>query len=154
MNFDSPPKIRPIYVIDDDQDAGVLIKHLLRECQMPNPLRCVLDSGEALRLLRGLAEGDDAVPPLLILVDLKMPRLDGFELLGWLNSCAEFAGVPRVVLSSSLSDKDVEHAYALGASGFLTKYPSPNTFAAIAHAARENCPTRHDVKLLGENLVA
>lgn len=122
---------RPVVVIDDDPDVAVLLQHLLREGQLGNPLRAANDVDQGLRLLEGMATAPPPEFPLLILVDLRMPRASGFEVLTWLMRHPRFARVPRVVLSSSLDERDVARAQTVGASGFLNKFPAPATLAAI-----------------------
>jgi CheY-like chemotaxis protein len=69
----------------------------------------------------------------LVLLDLKMPKLNGFDVLNWMRQKKEFRRVPVVVLSSSNHDDDVRKAYDLGANSFLIK---PVGFEALTDLAR------------------
>jgi CheY-like chemotaxis protein len=141
--MDSSLESRPILVIDDDPDVGVLLEHLFRESGIVNPLRVIMDVAEALRQLEEISHGDASELPLLILIDLKMPKISGLDVLAWLRGHPAYKHVPRIVLSSSLDDRDVTSAQALGATGFLTKFPSPAALAAIMRFARDPQSSGH-----------
>ncbi len=147
--MDSIRDSQPIVIVDDDPDVGVLMRHILREAHVPNPLRIILDPTEALQTLQGMCAGAPEERPLLVLVDLKMPRLNGFDLLAWMRDHPDCLHLPRIVLSSSLDDRDVTRATQLGATGFLTKYPAPATFAAIVRFAAQ-CHDAEDLLSLPE----
>ena len=75
-----------------------------------------------------VADGEHAIaflqehkPPKIVLLDLKLPGIDGFEVLKWIRSQSEFAKLPVVVLTSSTEIKDANRAYQLGANSFLIK---------------------------------
>src|SRR5262245_50805743 len=89
-----------------------------------NPVRELHNGEEAIEYLSGeggYANRERYPLPCLIITDLKMPGVDGFELLEWLNGRAELAKVPRLVLSNSLIESDVKRAHQLGACGFLRR---------------------------------
>ncbi len=90
-------------------------------------LTIVHDGQEAIDYLAGKSPWDTAtrVLPNGIILDLNMPRRDGFEVLRWLKKRRELAAIPTIILSSSPLQQDVRRAYELGASAFLTK---PNKF--------------------------
>lgn len=152
MSTDSSDADWPVVVVDDDPDVPFLLSQLFRSAGISNPVLALADANEAMRTLEELIS---AAPigqgrrPLFITVDLKLPRTSGFELLGWLQQRPEFRGVPCIVLSSSVNEKDVARAYELGANGFLTKYPGPTMFATIARYARESHEDR-DSSLIAE----
>lgn len=126
---------RPIVVIDDDPEAAVLLRHIFRKAGLANPLRPILDPAGAIREFESYGRGPAAERPLLVLIDLKLPRTNGFELLAWMRDQPVLKDVPRIILTSSLDERDVVRATTLGATGFLTKYPSPATLGAIARLA-------------------
>jgi DNA-binding response OmpR family regulator len=72
--------------------------------------------------------------PHLILLDLKMPRVSGFDVLAWLRKEEAFKGVPVVVLTSSNHDADIKRAYDLGAKSYLVK---PVGFEALVELVKE-----------------
>jgi CheY-like chemotaxis protein len=71
--------------------------------------------------------------PEVLLVDLKMPRMTGLELLKWINEHPEFRVIPTIVMTSSRQEIDIEHAYQLGANTYLTK---PIAFDQLAQMVK------------------
>lgn len=112
----------PVLYAEDDENDALLLKLAFERAGVPNPVRVVLDGAEAIEYLRGNPEQCPA--PCLLLTDLKMPRMNGFELLEWLRTHPQGKGLPAVVLSSSGEDKDLQRALALGARDYCTKPPS------------------------------
>jgi CheY-like chemotaxis protein len=116
-------KFTDILLVEDDPGDVRLALAVFGELQMAE--RCVVvDHGEdAMDFLksRGRFSQRAAGPPRLILVDLKMPRVNGFELLQQIRSERELNPVPVVVLTSSREERDVERAYDLGANGYVVK---------------------------------
>src|SRR4051812_19738005 len=87
-------------------------------------MQIVRDGEEALHYLSGEGRYSNRAEyplPELILLDLKMPKVDGFELVRWIRRQPGFASIPVVVLTSSDAIRDVNRAYALGANSFLVK---------------------------------
>jgi CheY-like chemotaxis protein len=81
------------------------------------------DGTDAIKYLKKrLALGDHALP-ILVFLDLKMPGTDGFQVLDWIRGQPRLRRLLTVVLSSSLSSRDVEKAYSLGAKTYFGKYP-------------------------------
>ena len=96
--------------------------------RVPAHIRMVAvhDGGEAMQYLQGMGRFYDPITrphPDVILLDLKMPRINGFEFLQWLRAKApeHFRFIPVVVMSSSALREDVDRAYALGANSYLVK---------------------------------
>ena len=84
----------------------------------------VHDGEELIEYLKGggpFAERARYPKPDLLLLDLKMPRVDGLQVLDWLAQHAEYAGLPRVMLSGSGLEQDVQEAYRRGANTYFTK---------------------------------
>jgi CheY-like chemotaxis protein len=142
--MEADAQLRPILVIDDDPDVGFLMRHILKKSGVPNPVRSVNSARDAMAILDQLAADDPTGKslPLFLLVDLKMPEISGFEFLSWIRQRPLLATVPRIVMTSSMDNKDAKLAYALGANGFLTKYPSPLVFAAITRFATHATATK------------
>jgi CheY-like chemotaxis protein len=115
----------PVVIVDDDPYEALLAQGVLDELQPRFPIQ-ILTSGED---LVAYFQGDDlyhdrnSYPyPGLVLLDLKMPKMDGFEVLQWLNDHPEHAEVPIVVLSGFAGmPEQVTKAYRLGAHSFLPK---------------------------------
>ena len=112
-----------ILIVEDDPGDIRLALEVLSELEMRNRCMVLSSAEEALDYLRSLGPFAGRAPglPRAILADLKMPRVDGFELLRQLKSDAELRAIPVVVLSSSDEDRDMERALALGAHEYLVK---------------------------------
>lgn len=91
-----------------------------------------LASGEDL-LEYLLSLGTDNAPPHLILLDLKLERTSGFEILRQLKTNLDTAAIPVVVLTGSQSDEDMVEAYRLGANSYITKPTNSDTLALLAN---------------------
>src|SRR6266704_1915551 len=93
-----------IVLVEDDPDDRLLIQLAFEKARIPNPLIVLSDGESALQYLRGeglYERNEDFHPPQLILLDLSMPRVDGFEVLAWLRKQPELKDVPVVILSGS-----------------------------------------------------
>ena len=104
--------------------TSFLIRKAFEKAQVPNPLYCVTSGQEALDYLAGVGKfANRAEYPLpdLMLLDLKMPEIDGFDVLRWVKRQPEMAKLRVVVLTSSDQIRDVNQAYQLGANSFLMK---------------------------------
>jgi CheY-like chemotaxis protein len=117
-----------ILLVEDREDDVLLIKRAFEKIGLANPVQVARDGQEAVEYLLGEAafsNREEHPLPSLILLDLKMPRMNGFEFLVWIKKQDEFRHLPVVVLSSSSELRDVNVAYRLGANSFLVK---PNDF--------------------------
>jgi CheY-like chemotaxis protein len=102
----------------------LLIKRAFQKAGLGEILKTVHDGDHAIEYLRGVnAYADRALYPLpfLLLLDLKMPGTNGFEVLQWLRSQPDFKRLLIVVLTSSNLQADVDRAYELGANSYLVK---------------------------------
>ena len=110
--------------IDDDPNDTELLRAATRHAKLKLELHNVEDGDKAIAYLNGLGPyANRALYPLpsLILLDLKMPRVNGFEVLQWLRQEPGLARIPAVVLSGSGLESDIEEAYRLGANTYFTK---------------------------------
>ena len=126
-----------ILLADDSDDDVFLIRRTLQTANIINPLRVVHDGEQALAYLKGEPPYHDreAYPlPELLLLDLKMPRVDGFQVLAWLRQQPEWRKLPVAVLTSSTDVRDANAAFALGANSFLIKPMDFMRFAEFAQA--------------------
>jgi two-component system response regulator len=115
-----------ILLAEDDEIDVLLLRRAFNEVSIANPLDVVSDGQEAIDYLSTLrsAQGPGDRMPALVILDLKMPRMTGFEVLQWLRAEPATRGVPVMVLSSSAHQQDVERALAAGANLFAVKSPS------------------------------
>lgn len=113
-----------ILLVEDDPNDILLMQRAFTKARLANPLQVVTDGEEAINYLSGegkYADRDQHPIPLMILLDLKMPKRNGFEVLEWLRDHKELAHIPVVVLTASDQQPDIEKAYSLGARSYLTK---------------------------------
>lgn len=119
----SPARIRPILIVDDDQDAVTLTKHALAKAGIKTEVDVRENGDHAIAYLQErLTEGEHTLP-LLLFLDLKMSGTDGFQVLDWIRQQPRLRRLLTVVLSSSTNKRDVDRAYALGAKTYFGKYP-------------------------------
>lgn len=113
-----------ILLVEDDSNDVLLIQRAFRKAKLVNPLQVVQDGEAAVLYLggQGLYADRDRYPlPILMLLDLKLPRLSGLEVLEWLRQQPELRRLLVVVLTSSRENADVNRAYDLGANSYLVK---------------------------------
>src|SRR5215471_12036834 len=109
---------------EDREDDVLLIRKAFKKAFLSNPLYVVRDGVEAIDYLEGVgryANRQEFPLPDLLLLDLKMPKVDGFEVLQWLRKQPGFSSLRVVVLTSSDHVNDVNRAYQLGANSFMVK---------------------------------
>jgi CheY-like chemotaxis protein len=114
----------PILLVEDSPDDALLIQRAFRKANLANPVQLVRDGEEAVAYLSGAAPYDDRgrFPlPVFMLLDLKLPRRSGLEVLAWLRQESAVRRLPVVVLTSSRESVDVNRAYDLGVNSYLTK---------------------------------
>lgn len=112
-----------ILLIEDNPDDQALTLRALRKNKISNPIIVVNDGVEALEYLMGTgayADQPRAVPGL-ILLDLKLPRMDGLAFLQHIRRHGPYALIPIVVLTSSNEDHDLRESYRMGANSYVRK---------------------------------
>jgi CheY-like chemotaxis protein len=110
--------------VDDDPNDSELLKAAARKAEAQFVLHNVVDGDQAMAYLSGAGprgEGDRRRLPALILLDLKMPRTTGFEVLKWIRKQPWLASIPVLVLSGSELQDDIQEAYEHGANSYLIK---------------------------------
>jgi CheY-like chemotaxis protein len=126
----------PILLAEDDPDDVLLMQIAAQKAGLPNPLFVVSDGQETVDYLGGkdLYSNRQSYPlPSLLLLDLKMPRLSGFDVLAWLQEHPEFNDLPIVVLSGSDLEKDIQKAKELGADDYRIKPAGTGSLVKMLH---------------------
>ena len=129
-----------ILLAEDDDNDVLLMQSALSRADIPHSLHSVPDGAQAIEYLKGengFADRTRHPLPAVLLLDIKMPRKSGFEVLQWIRSQPTLQRLPVIVLTSSIQEADVNHAYDLGANSYLVK---PATY--------------EDLKVLLRNLIA
>jgi len=113
-----------ILLVDDNSDDTYLFERAWKSAGITNPLAIVSDGDQAIAYLSGEGAFSDRTKyglPLIVLVDLNMPRKNGFEFLEWVRQQPKFKNLTIEILTSSLRPMDVEQAFQLGANAFFVK---------------------------------
>ncbi len=129
----------PVLAAEDEESDAMILKLAFRRAGLTNPLVVVPDGRDLIDYLQGHGPfANRAVHPLpvLLLLDLKMPRMNGFDVLAWLAAHPEFKHLPAVVLSSSPDQSDIRRAREAGARDYLVKPHSIGDFVAIVQSLR------------------
>jgi CheY-like chemotaxis protein len=114
----------PILLVEDCSDDVFLMERALQKTQLKHPLRVVTDGEKAIEYLSGIEDYGDrtAFPfPALVILDLKMPRVTGFQVIEWMRQHADTRLIPIIILSSSALPADINRAYELGANAYMVK---------------------------------
>jgi two-component system response regulator len=123
-----------ILLVEDSSDDEELTLLALDEAGVRNEIRVARDGAEALDVLFDSTEPDRGGLPGVVLLDLKLPKLDGFEVLQRIRADGRTRHLPVVVLTSSSLDEDVTRSYELGVNSYVRK---PVEFAEFAAAIRQ-----------------
>jgi CheY-like chemotaxis protein len=118
------PNGQSILLVEDDSNDVLLVRRAFRKAKVDLPINIVADGEEAITYLTNQPPYDhpEKYPiPSLVLLDLKLPRITGLELLEWCRNQPQFKRLLIVVLTSSQENPDVNKAYDLGANSYLIK---------------------------------
>jgi DNA-binding response OmpR family regulator len=118
--------VRTILHVEDDPNDAFLVQHAFEKAGVEAQLRLAADGQQALDYLAGSGPyGDRCAYPMpdLVLLDLKMPKLSGFDVLAWLRGQERFGSLPVIILSSSEHCEDKSYAQKLGATAYEVKSP-------------------------------
>ena len=122
-----------ILLVEDDPDHEALAIRVLRKANVVNEINVARDGAEAIAFMEGIASGKNAMPQL-VLLDLKLPKVDGLEVLRAIRAADKTAILPVVVLTSSDEERDIVASYRLGVNSYIRK---PVNFTDFAEATRQ-----------------
>ena len=122
------PRLRPILLVEDNPMDIDLTLQAFEQHQVANPVVVCRDGEEALYYCRAHGESDDPGLPIVVLLDLRLPKVDGLDVLRHASQDPVWRLVPFVVLTTSRENPDVKTAYMLGANSYIVK---PVDFAAF-----------------------
>jgi CheY-like chemotaxis protein len=129
------PAMPPVVLlVEDSPDDVLFMSRALKKSAVTHVLKVAEDGQQALEYFLGVPPYADRTAhpiPALVLLDLKLPRVPGLEVLRWIRGRAEFAATRVVVLTSSEHPDDKKQAHALGADAFVTKPGDPTQLPQV-----------------------
>jgi len=131
--------LHPILYAEDNEDDVFLLQDAFERAGISNRLIVVRDGQAAIEYLAGTGDFADRAKhplPCLAVLDLKMPRRTGLEVLGWIRGQAGWRWLPVIMFTSSAHHRDVRHAYDLGVNAFLVKPLSVKVRADVCRALK------------------
>ena len=123
---------RPILLVEDNPMDVDLTRRAFSRRNLVNPLLVARDGEEALAFISRWEAGEST--PAVVLLDLKLPKVDGLEVLRQIKEHPAYRSIPIVVLTTSDEDRDIEQAYRLGANSYIVK---PVDFAKFVEVAAQ-----------------
>lgn len=129
-------------MVEDNEDDARLVDMQLQRSDLKHALHVVSTGRECMRYLKGEGRYADrlAFPfPCLLIIDLKVPEMDGFALIEWTKGNEVTRDIPIIIYSGSASREDAERAYSLGVNGYFAKLPGPGNLNLLFAAIREFC---------------
>jgi len=123
-----------VLLCEDDPDDVLLTQIAFEKARLANPLQIVRDGEEAIEYLQGegrFANRTRFPLPILLLLDLNIPKIDGFQVLEWLRPQPQLDSLPVAIMTASDHDPDIVRAYELGADSYLIKPPDAEALLAL-----------------------
>lgn len=130
-----------ILLVEDNEDDIFALRRAIKKAGIANPLRVATDGQQAVDYLVATAEpaSREKHPlPFLVLLDLKLPYRDGFQVLEWIRTQPHLAQVMVVMLTGSDERRDHQRAYALGARSYLVKPASAEDIKGLLDSLRSH----------------
>ena len=128
-----------VLLVEDEETDALLILRALDNAGVKHPIRIVTDGEEFVNYMEGTGAYEDrkAHPlPGLVLLDLKLPKRDGYEVLKWVREHRQFSSLPVIVLTGVQELRDVNRAYAAGANSFLVKPMDFENYRGLGQAIK------------------
>jgi len=128
-----------IILVEDDPNDAALITRVFKKHNLTNKIVLLKDGAEALEYLFATgryAHNPSHMSPKVVLLDLKLPKVDGIEVLKRLKADQRTKNIPVVVLTSSSEDRDIKTAYDLGVNSYVTKPIKFDDFAQVVSQLR------------------
>lgn len=122
---------KQILLVEDNPDDVMFTLRAFKQSNIGNEIVVAVDGEEALKILLP-DSGEPAMQPALVLLDLKLPKIEGLEVLRRLRADPRTESLPVVVLTTSSEEADIVRSYRLGANSFVRK---PVVFSEFLHAA-------------------
>lgn len=126
MNHD----LSPILLVEDRPTDVDLTKRAFARQRLLNPVQVARDGEEALAFIKRWEAGEPL--PIFILLDLKLPKISGLQVLRKLKQHQTYSRIPVIVLTTSVEDQDVQEAYRLGCNSYIVKPVEFNKFMEVA----------------------
>jgi CheY-like chemotaxis protein len=123
-----------ILLVEDSEDDVFLFERAMKRANVSLPMYNARDGQEAIDYLQAKGKFEDRkIYPLpsIVILDLKLPNIHGLDVLRWIKRQPSLSGVPVLMLTSSLEERDKQNAMTLGAKGFFIKPPTPQVFAEM-----------------------
>jgi CheY-like chemotaxis protein len=142
----SPLETEPLWnllVAEDNLPDVLIVRQALQLENLPLNIHIVSDGEEAIAFITRAEQDEHAPAPDMLLLDLNLPKVDGFEVLRHLRASARFAAVPVLIMTSSDSPDDRAQAASLGA-GYFRKPPSYEAFLKLGKLLRQQMPDQRE----------
>jgi CheY-like chemotaxis protein len=127
-------RARPILVVEDNPMDLDFLLQAFEEHGVLNPVYVCRDGDEALLFIEAHSTPDDAKLPILVLLDLRLPKVDGVDVLRQARQHPVWKRIPFVVVTTSRENADISRAYDLGVNSYIVK---PMSFAAFAEVVKQ-----------------
>lgn len=108
-------------IVDDDEISVIAVRRAIKKLKIINPVRTAKDGQHALDILRGDSRQEKCARPFLVLLDINMPRMDGFEFLETIRKDPDLKHAVVFILSTSDTPQDVTAAYQKNVAGYIVK---------------------------------
>jgi len=142
--------VQPVLYAEDEENDAFFLKRAFKQAQIPNQLIVVSDGQAAIDYCSGIgsfANRTQYPVPELLLLDLKMPKKTGLEVLKWIRHEPSLSALPVIILTSSMQEDDICRSYHHGANAYLVKPSDPEALQIMVKAIhdfwlKQNHPTK------------